>query len=182
MPAKARPYEERPCAVCGKMFGPKATSNGRFLDWGAFDRNKTCSRACGARLNSRSGEEKPCTRCGKMFGPRARGGGDNGKCWNGFEKAKFCSKKCAFPNIARPYEEKPCARPGCAEAVKPIRRRKGYDWSSFDIVKFCSKKCSSRRQAMGGVRVLAEDLGIRYGTLYMRLRRAGIDPAELNVK
>lgn len=44
---KFRQLPEKPCATCGKMFGRRLFSNGRYEDANLFLRRKHCSLSCG---------------------------------------------------------------------------------------------------------------------------------------
>jgi hypothetical protein len=165
MGKRSRPYEEKRCAACGKMFGPKRRMN-RGYDWTTFARNKHCSYACGCPV--RPHEEKPCAVCCKLFGPKRTA--DGRYSWRSFDQSKYCSRPCAAKGTTRhKYKEKVCAE--CGTTFGPKRKvNGGFDWCSFNKVKRCSvaclmsgRKASSQKVEVFGVKMTRAEISLLTG-------------------
>ncbi len=97
---KKRPYEEKPCEACGKMFGPKKKPGFAGFKFKNWEIAKVCSVECFSalkRADSKPYEEKPCQGCGKMFGPKMSPEGYYD--WHRFKRTKKCSVDCSIIKI-----------------------------------------------------------------------------------
>ena len=154
---KARPYETKACARCGRQFGPGRNCNGYYA-WSVFDRQAGCNLACrqdGVRGDTvsrsqvprkivhttpRPYETKACVECGEHFGPKNSVSKKHWK-WRLYDRTSICGR-------AHDINSSRLGRPPRALLIEGV-----------------SLTCAE----------IAKIAGVRTGAIYRRFR-SGLDP------